>query len=141
MNDDRISAYLDGTLASDDRAAFERDLAVDPHLAESLTAVAEVRDTLRSLAWHEPPTGFTDRLLAAGATYEEPRVVAPRRVRSWAAVGAAAAAVSLAVFVAEDSDRSPVQPAIEEAGEGHVTNAGLADDPIMLLAPAAGDEQ
>ncbi len=140
MNDDRISAYLDGALAPDDRAAFERDLAADPRLVETLTAVATVRTTLRSLPWHEPPNGFADRLLAAGAAHEESRVVAQRRVRSWAAIGAAAAAVSLAVFVAEDSDRSPVQPAIDEAGDGHVTNAGLADDPIMLLAPAAGGE-
>jgi anti-sigma factor RsiW len=140
MNDDRISAYLDGVLDGAELDAFEHRLQSDPSLVDDVAVIAAVRSTLRSLPWSEPPDGFDDRMLAVGDAVDAERVVARLRLRRWAAVGAAAAAVSLAVVVGDDADRSPVQPAIDEAGDGHVINAGLADDPIMLLAPSAGSQ-
>ncbi len=140
MSDERISAYLDGALRGDEREAFERALAADPTLAADLAEIGEVRSTLQSLPWREASEGFVDELIAVLAADGVTRTTQPRRSRRWAALGAAAAAVSLAVLLADESDQLPVRPAIDEAGEGHVTNAGLADDPILLLAPTAGTE-
>ena len=140
MSDDRVSAYLDGAMEPTELAAFERALADEPELADELESTRQVRALLRDLPWRSAPAGFIDDLVAMGSVDAARRKRSPHRIRRWAPAAAAVAAVSLAVLVADESEPGPVRPAIDEAGDGHVTNAGLADDPILLLAPAAGDE-
>ena len=46
----RFSEYLDGEMSSDERAAFEEELASDPALAEALDAFAKTLDVLGGMA-------------------------------------------------------------------------------------------
>ena len=140
MTDERLSAYLDGALDPLERTALEADLAASEALRTELDALAAVRETLRNLAPREAPFDLVDRLLQAGQDEGRRRETVGRTGRRWFAVASAAAAVTVALLVVSPDDRPQITPQLDDNADGHVTTSGLADDPIMILAPAAGSQ-
>ena len=63
--DERAEAYLEGELSRDEAAAFERDLAGRPEVAEALGAAIALRDLLGQLPPLLPPPGLEQRIAAA----------------------------------------------------------------------------
>ena len=63
--DERAEAYLEGELPADEAAAFERELASRPEVAEALAAALVLRDLLAQLPPVAPPAGLEDRIAAA----------------------------------------------------------------------------
>jgi len=59
--DDRIEAYLDGTLSGTEAAALERDL-VDPRVARAFAEAVALRELLRMAPPIEPPPALVARL-------------------------------------------------------------------------------
>src|SRR5690349_20066443 len=119
MPEDALSAYLDGELSHDARAAVEARLAESEEWRAILDEVRAARDAVRALPAVEPPADFLPRLLSESDVAVvaappppptgPPEVVdleaararrAPRRGRWVAALGgAAAAAVVVSVLV------------------------------------------
>lgn len=105
--DERLTAYADGELDTDEAAALEADLARDPALRARLTAIRDSDDALRSLPAVEPRQGFDERLRAAiddelASRLDDPapapvsQLASRRRLPDWAAgLAGAAAAVAL----------------------------------------------
>ena len=140
MTDERLSAYLDGALDPGELTALETELAASETLRAELDVLAAVRDTLRKLAPREAPFDLVERLLASGRAEGQRREAIGRAGRRWFAAASAAAAVTVALFVVSPDDRPQITPQIDDNADGHVVNSGLADDPIMMLAPAAGSQ-
>ena len=152
LDDDMVSAYLDGELAPADRAAFEARLAADADARAELDDVAEVRTLVRGLDAPELPAGFVDDLLVAGAaedaaadgTAEHAPVLdlhAARtrrkgRARFAAIAGSVAAAVALVVAVAMPAQNS-ASPALATDVRVHQAGAAASGDPVSGLAPLA----
>jgi len=64
MNKDwsvRISGYLDGELSPEERAAFERELAANPELAEELAALQAMKEVTSSMKLRELPDQVWER--------------------------------------------------------------------------------
>ena len=57
----RISGYLDGELAPEERAAFERELAANPELAEELAAIQAVKEVTGGMRLREFPDQVWER--------------------------------------------------------------------------------
>ncbi len=110
MNDDeRIAAWLDGTMPEEEAARFEAELDSNPALAEQLTSWQENDDLLRA-AYHAPIEQGVDQALLARMGLAEPAVEAkpvPQAAndnpawRRWAIPlgGALAASIALAVML------------------------------------------
>lgn len=58
MNEDMLSAYVDGELNSNDRRAVEEQLAASPEWREVLFEITAVRNALRNLPERDAPQGF-----------------------------------------------------------------------------------
>ena len=138
-NDERLSAWLDGELAEDDRAIVAAAFDADPDWRAALAELDETRTLVRSLAMKEPPTGFLAWLL------EEP--IAPvvdldavrqqrvaRRLTAAVAGIAAVAAVVIAVVV---PGVTRVQPALATDVRVHQAGVAASGDPVSGLAPLA----
>lgn len=63
--DERAEAYLDGELSREAAAAFERDLAAEPEVADALGAALVLRDLLGRMPPLRPPPGLEQRILGA----------------------------------------------------------------------------
>jgi anti-sigma factor RsiW len=63
--DERAEAYLEGELSRDDAAAFERDLAGRPEVADALGATIMLRDLLGRMPPLQPPPGLEQRIVGA----------------------------------------------------------------------------
>ncbi len=81
--EEQISAYLDGEMSAEDRAAFEERLESDPHLLERVGNWQQTDDLLQSLV-PEPSDSHMDRLMVANLPHE-PRWPL-RKVASWALI-------------------------------------------------------
>lgn len=75
MNDEireKLSAYLDGALAADERSALEAELARSEELRLELEALRAVSDSIKSLPKEKLPEGFMARLNARHAAEISP---------------------------------------------------------------------
>lgn len=63
--DERAEAYLEGALPADEAAAFERDLASLPEVAQALSAAIVLRELLGQLPPLAPPAGLEERIVGA----------------------------------------------------------------------------
>ena len=63
MNEEWLSAHLDGELSASEAAELEAALATDPDLAAVYADLARVRSVLRAGAV-EPPVGSIERIVA-----------------------------------------------------------------------------
>lgn len=112
--DDRIDAYVLGTMAADERTAFERELRHDPALATDVRAVHSVAiGLLRAVPQVSPPVELRARVLRAATGYSAgesardrvpppglaaPHSEAPRHAPlAWPAWVAAAASIAVAL--------------------------------------------
>jgi anti-sigma factor RsiW len=152
---DLLSAYLDGELDADTRAAVEERVGESVEWRDELAAVESARTFVRDLPTREAPAGFWDRVVqdvdaADGATGADDEPVAPavpiataRSARAgrrpnrpnwvvWAA-GAAAAVVGIVVVVVLPS-RQSVRPNVTAAVTAHGVSASHVD-PVGGLAP------
>ena len=83
--DERIQAYLDGTLPADETATFERELA-DPEVARLFSEELFLRELMRDMG-PEVPEGLVERI-AASLSIAPERVERARRLpRLRAALG------------------------------------------------------
>jgi anti-sigma-K factor RskA len=112
--DDRIDAYVLGTMAADERPAFERELRHDPALAREVRAVQSVAvGLLQAVPQMSPPADLRARVLRAAtgqppaessrdqvptAHAASPLTEAPRHAPlAWPAWVAAAASIAVAL--------------------------------------------
>jgi anti-sigma factor RsiW len=130
---DVLSGLLDGELPALQREAAQAHLLGCPACADELRSVAQARDWVRALPPVEPPFGFYERTLRDGR--RAPFGVAPslRRRAGLAALGAAAAAVT--VLGVGSPRQSPVSPAVPRLVEAHATSASVGADLLSKLAP------
>ena len=61
---DMLSAYLDGELTDDERAAVEARLEVSAEWRAELAEVESARSIVRGLPARDAPPGFWDRVLS-----------------------------------------------------------------------------
>jgi anti-sigma factor RsiW len=156
---DLLSAYLDGELDADTRAAVEARLGESLDWREELAAVESARTLLRDLPAREAPASYWDRVIhdvsaadgADDAPAADDETVAPavpiaaaRSARAgrrpnrpgwvvWAA-GAAAAVAGVVVVVVLPS-RQSVRPNVTAAVTAHGASASHVGDPVGGLAP------
>jgi hypothetical protein len=116
--DERLSAYLDGQLAPNERAEIESLLRQRPALEKALQQVRELGDGIRQLPKHSLGPDFADRVLAAAqqaAEHDTVPATTPAR-RRWllAAVGvvAATAALVLAMIALRPRPDDIVKPEV-----------------------------
>jgi anti-sigma factor RsiW len=133
--DDRLSAYLDGELAVDERDAVERYLAASQEWRAELDEVAWARTTLRALPAREAPPGFWEVALAPELATARARRARRRRAPRVAGLGAAAAAAA-AVITAALVVPSPdtVTPNVPDAADSHAVRGSVTNDPVTQLA-------
>ena len=148
LPEDALSAYLDGELAPDARAAGEARLDESAEWRAIRAEVQTARDAVRALPEVEPPAGFLDGLLAEADPVDVREAEAPagvvdlqearsrrtpRHARWLAALGgAAAAAVVVAVLVTPSPDR--VKPAVGTFSNAHAVRTSTGDDSVSSLA-------
>src|SRR4051794_9934276 len=155
---DMLSAYLDGELTDDERAAVEARLEVSSEWRDELVEVESARTIVRGLPTRDAPPGFWDRVVAhveaeadAGSAIEAPTPVAPvvpiatargtrrgartsrGRVVTWLA-GAAAAVAAVAVVVTLPGQRT-VKPNVTAVSTQHGASTSNSGDPISGLVP------
>jgi anti-sigma factor RsiW len=156
---DLLSAYLDGELDAETRAAVEARIAESVEWRDELAAVESARTFVRDLPGRHAPAGFWDRVIQdveaadgtdLGATADDEPVApavpiaAARSARAgrranrpgwvvWAA-GAAAAVVGVVVVVVLPY-RQSVRPNVTAAVTAHGASASTVGDPVGGLAP------
>lgn len=82
FDDERVSAYLDGELAADERAAFERSLASQPELAALVDELRAVQRSLGALPRERLDGGFAARVLAQATAERDAGAGAERNGKS-----------------------------------------------------------
>lgn len=60
---EQISAYLDGTLASEDKASLEQALAQDPKLAQEMQEFKTLLSAMSAMPPLHAPSGFSERVI------------------------------------------------------------------------------
>lgn len=85
MTDERLAVdelaegYLEGELSPAEAAAFERDLATRPEVAEALSAAILLRDLLGRMPPEAPPAGLEERIAGSlGLDARPAQGLAPR---------------------------------------------------------------
>jgi hypothetical protein len=117
-DDDRVSAYLDDELSSEERRGFEEELAASPELAAQVRSVGSLRSALRDLPEVEPPMD----LVAEGRRRR--RVARARRTtRPAMAIVAVAAAWFLVLGFGAGSALPRVVPALDDLVDAHAAAA------------------
>ena len=151
MDDELLSAWLDGELADDQHAALGAVLEGDPAHRAALAELDRTRALVRRMPMQEPPAGFLASLLEEpitsvthlDAARDLRRDRGPdqradrhgaRRVTAAVAGIAAAAAVVIAVVV---PGVSRVQPALATDVRVHQAGVAASGDPVSGLAPLA----
>jgi anti-sigma factor RsiW len=137
-----LSAYLDGEATPDERALVERRLEESAEWRTVLDEISSTRDLLLTSPVREAPTGFWDGLLhpdIAPPVQPEPvRSVdtAPsrrgKRIITWLAAGAAAAAIAAVILV---PGQSQVKPAVATLVSRHAVRSSVSEEPLSQLAP------
>jgi len=144
MEEDLLSAYLDGELDASTRAAVDARLTESHEWRDILDEVRAARDAVRALPTHEAPAGFWERVLgtppdtatrddaAPVVVLEEQRPARRLRTRWAALAGVAAAAVVLAVSVVPSRDET--RPPVATFTNAHAARSSLSDDAVSQLA-------
>jgi anti-sigma factor RsiW len=145
LPEDLLSAYADGELDPDGRAAVEAALADSPAWRHALADVTAARDAVRAL----PPVDLSPeawrRLLARVELDELPATrVAGRAARlrrraraqpaRWIGAAAAAAAVAVVVAALVVPSRQRVTPKVATFSTEQQARASVVGDPVSALA-------
>ena len=144
-SEDLLSAYVDGELDAERRAALEAHLAATPAWRQVLAEIQETKDAVRRLAPVDLSPEAWERLLARVAHDDTVPAGPPGRVLSWrdrfrqrplrwtaAVAGTAAAAVVVAGLVLPGPHR--VTPKVATFSNEQQAHASLAGDPVSSLA-------
>ena len=144
-DNDRLSAWLDGTLDPTTAAEFAAACMTDTRWARARDELVEVRTLVRALEVVEPPLGFLESLVATDEITETAAIASAgpsdieaarsrrhRRASSRVAALAAAAAVAVAVMV---PSLGHVKPALATDIRVHQAGVASSGDPISGLAP------
>lgn len=139
INEDLLSAFIDGELDAETRAAVEARLAESSEWRAVLAEVRVARDAVRALPVHEPRPRFIEDLIATGATAPPVKRRGPRRrgPMRWAAAGAAAAAVAAGIAVFAVPGPTTTAPKVPALSDSHAAQASQLDDPVSQLAPVS----
>jgi anti-sigma factor RsiW len=144
---DALSAYLDGELTDDERAAVDARLEQSAEWREELAEVRAARDALRGLPERDVPAGFWDAVHAAVTADDDavdastddvvvPITAKPARPRRrWTWVAASAAAVAAVVAIVVVPHRSQVSPNVGAVVAQHGAQGSDSGDPVGMLAP------
>lgn len=138
VDDEALSAFLDGELPADRRAQVARALAASPAVAERLAALAALHADLRTLfdpVLTEPVPERLRALLDAGPGAAAPAVV-PFRRRLVAAWQPAALAASLALLLGVGAGWGLRAPPPEPRLAGLAPTASAALQAILERAPS-----
>lgn len=138
MNEEWLSAHLDGELSADEQRELDAVLASDGELARIHDDLARVRATLRRAAAIEPPAGALDRISATVASADDtdggaglaPVVSLTRRRRVPTLAAAAAAFVIIASVVGGLGSAATI-PALGQLLEQHEAAAAMVEGAPM----------
>jgi anti-sigma factor RsiW len=147
LPEDVLSAYLDGELDAETRAAVDERLVSSPAWQAVLADVRAARAAVRALPTVDLPAAAWDRLLAAVATDEPVLAAAPapprrlaafsrqvrRRPARWAGVAAVAAAAALVAAMVVPAQHQ-VTPKVATFSNEQTARASVAGDPVSALA-------
>lgn len=135
MNEDLLSAYLDGELDAAERAAVASHLDASADARAVLDEVRQVRDAVRALPPRDAPAGFWSDVLGDTTVVDlasrrrQPRV----RPARWAALAAGAAAAAIVgVTLVPSQDR--VEPAVATFTDAHAVRSSVGNDAVSTLA-------
>lgn len=141
--DDRWSAWLDGELTPDVRAALDAQRRSDPECRRALDDLRETRTLVRGLGFAEPPPGFLESLVSPNApeNSDTPSGVVldldaarRRHRRRSSGIGAVAAAAALIVAIVIPGV-TRAHPALATDIRVHQAGVSSSGDPISGLAP------
>lgn len=131
MNDELLSAYVDGELSDTELAAVEARLRDDPRARELVAELRGVSETLRSLPRHKLGADLREAVLQQAVTHREPAPTDTGSVRRWAWAALALAAALLLTVYLPDGGRDEKQAAEAAAKKREV------DGPLpQFVAPA-----
>jgi anti-sigma factor RsiW len=133
LPEELLSAYVDGELTVDERAAVDARLAASQDWSQLLVEITEVRAAVRSLPVPLAPPGFWESVLLDDPVTTRSRLRVPRGLR-WVAGSAAAAVVAVAFVVPSHHTTTPRVATMVDA---HASRSSLNQDPITQLAPVA----
>ena len=148
MDDELLSAWLDGELSDDQHAALGAVLEGDPAHRAALAELDRTRALVRRMPMQEPPAGFLASLLeepitsvthldtARARRRRDPLADRHGAHRVTAAV-AGIAAVAAVVIAAVVPGVTRVQPALATDVRVHQAGVAASGDPVSGLAPLA----
>ncbi len=142
---DALSGLLDGELPGHQEDWARAHLAVCTDCTRELAAVGQARAWVRALPPVDPPFGFYERMLRDPSLASRPPAIgsAPfgasratlRRRAGWAALGAAAAAVT--VLGVGSPTEPPLNPAVPRLVQARAARTTVGADLMSKLAPVA----
>ncbi len=130
MNDELLSAYVDGELSDAELAAVEARLRDDPRARELVAELRDVSETLRSLPRHKLGADLREAVLQQAVVRREPMPADAGSVRRWVWAALALAAALLLTVYLPDAGQDKKQLAQAEAKKREV------DPPHQLETPA-----
>ena len=135
LDESVLSAYLDGELDDNERAAVDTRLAESSQWRAVLDEVRGTRTALRALPQVEAPAEFWDRVLAPDNVIDL-AAVARRRARTLRRATAVAAVAAAAFGVAFVPRPETVKPPIASFTQSHAEVASIDNEPVSNLAGA-----
>ena len=137
LEEDALSAYLDGELDDQARAEVEARLAESGEWRAILDELRETRGALRALPEVDATPEFWAQVLAGDDVVDLGRKRRAKEARStvWkVAVAAAAAAAVIVVGVIAVPQRDKVTPAVASFTNAHAARSSVNDDVVSNLA-------
>ncbi len=161
IDDERISAYLDGELKAEERAEFEQLLHDRSDYRDAVGELEVVRDTVRELPQESLPDDFYKRVLRRAETVMlttssvetvrslevESPVPTSRNLRRWIWPLAAIAAALLIMLIQPqlvqppDIVQKPASVAGEVSGDASIADGELVDSLESLSGVASDDRE
>ncbi len=153
LDDEILSAYVDGALSQDERALLEQRLSADPALSAKLADVRRTKAILRAAPELAPPRNFTLDPARYNRVINRQRVLPIRWLRVGVALVAAILIIAFVVTTRTPSTNSAgslvalapciSRPGAERTGNGTSTIASAAKvaasntlPPISTLTPS-----
>ena len=138
-DDDRLRAYLDGTLSATDRARFEEEASEAPELRRRLVALH--RERRAAPRWEDLPADVRGAVLALGERGRQPLPAAwPARLRAARTVLVAASVIvagGLGLWWARTAKAPAGEPLRGAEPQGDARAAGAATVELRSPAPDA----
>ncbi len=132
--DEAITAYLDGRMRAEERAAFEAALAADEALREQVAAMQQVKCLLAAMPMREPPRSYrlTPAMVAERRT--SPRRAAPFPLHRLAS------AMAMVLLVAVGLLWTLHSPPSRQAAAPPPQVQTFGEEPALEAAPSANEE-